>query len=61
MRITKSTEAILVAYDLRDPIAWEQARKHRRAWGWERSKIHTLDNDRIIIEYLPGRVLGESA
>ena len=61
MRITKSTEAILVAYDLRDPEAWERAREHRQAWGRERTRIHTVTNDVVVIEYLPGGALGESA
>ncbi len=60
MEISESTEAILVAYDLRDPVAWERAREHRRAWGRERTRIHTVTNDVVVIEYLLGGPSGES-
>ncbi len=47
-------EAIAVLYDLRDPDAWERAGRERRAWGRERTVVHALDNDHVVIEFMPG-------
>ena len=55
---TERVEAILVLYDLRNPAQWTAAGEDRRAWGRERTAIHTLDLDHIIIEFLPGGALG---
>ncbi len=54
-------EAILVFYDLRDPVQWTAAGEERRAWGRERTEIHVLDNDHIVIEYMAGGALEVSA
>ena len=54
-------EAIAVVYDLRDPAQWTAAGEERRAWGRERTEIHVLTNDHIIIEYKAGGALEASA
>jgi hypothetical protein len=59
-RGSERTEDVII-YDLRDPDAGEQARKDRGQWGQARSEVHALDNDRIIIEFLPGPALEASA
>ncbi len=51
---TDADEAIVVLYDLRDPDAWERAGRERRAWGRERTVVHALDNDHVVIEFMPG-------
>ena len=54
---TKRPVAALVIYDLRDPKAFERARRERQAWvhlGRGRTEIHTLDNDHIVIEFRAG-------
>ena len=51
---TPDTGAVVKIYDLRDPEAWERAGRERAAWGRERSEIHRLDNDHVIIEFKPG-------
>lgn len=58
---TDADKAIAVVYDLRDPAQWIDAGKERRAWGRERTVIHTLDSDHIIIEYKAGGALEASA
>lgn len=50
-------EAMIVVYDLRDPAQWTGARRDREAWGRERSEIHALDNDHVLIEFRPGGAL----
>lgn len=53
--------AVVKAYDLRDPEAWERAGRERAAWGREMSEIHRLDNDHVIIVFKPGGALEASA
>jgi hypothetical protein len=50
-----------VAYDLRDPDQWEQARQDREAWGKGRSTVHTLDPDHILIMFYPGGAGSQAA
>jgi hypothetical protein len=54
---TNTNEAIVVLYDLTDPGAWERAGRERRTWGRERTAIHGLDNDHVVIEFKPGGAL----
>jgi hypothetical protein len=54
-------EAMAVLYDLRDPAQRTAAGEERRAWGRERTEIHVLSNDHIIIEYKAGGALEASA
>ena len=58
---TTPREGVLVLYDLRDTSQWNAAGEERKAWGCERTVIHTLDNDHIAIEYQPGGALEASA
>lgn len=58
---TGHRESVLVIYDLRDPGQWKQAGHDRETWGRECSVIHSLDNDRIIIEFKAGGALGATA
>ncbi len=58
---TNTDKAIAVLYDLRDPAQWAAAGETRRAWGRERTEIHVLDNDHIVIEYMAGGALEVSA
>ncbi len=51
---TDADEAIVVFYDLADPDAWERAGRERRAWGREKTEIHPLTNDAIVIEFMAG-------
>jgi len=54
MRLRSSTafsEAAFVVYDLRDRETWERARRERAAWGRERTMIHALDNDHVLLEF----------
>ncbi len=58
---TTAKEGRLVIYDLRDVAAWQRAHEERGAWGRRRSKVHTLDNDHVIIEFEAGRKTEASA
>lgn len=58
---TNANEALVVLYDLADPDAWERAGRERRAWGRERTVVHALDNDHVVIEFMPGGALEASA
>ena len=42
---------LLVAYDLRDPAAWQTARRHRALWGKLYTDIHALDYDHIALVF----------
>jgi hypothetical protein len=42
-----------IVYDLRDPDAWEAARRHRNYWGKLYSDIHTLDAEHVVIVFHP--------
>ncbi len=60
MQVPNTTDysgAPFVVYDLRDDAARERAHADIRAWGRERTRIHTLDNDHIALEVLPGGAL----
>lgn len=55
------TPSTLVIFDLRDPEAWEQAGRARRAWGRGMTEIYEIGPDHIIIEFRAGGALEESA
>jgi hypothetical protein len=42
---------LLVTYDLRDPIAWQAARRHRALWGKLYCDIVALDYDHILLVF----------
>lgn len=44
-------EAVWVIYDLADPEQWSMAGQCVRCWGKERTTIHSLDTDRILVEF----------
>jgi hypothetical protein len=52
---------VWVAYDLRDPDQWEQARQDRAAWGKARSTVHMLDPDHVVIMFHPGGAVSQAA
>lgn len=54
-------EAIVVVFDLRDEAAFAQAQRERSAWARKFCIIHTLDNNHIALEFLPGGGLEASA
>jgi hypothetical protein len=43
--------ALLVVYDLRDPVAWQAARCHRGVWGKAYTDILSLDYDHIALVF----------
>jgi hypothetical protein len=47
------TEPFSILYDLRDPDALDQSRKHRRFWGLLYTDIHYLDNDHVLLTFRP--------
>jgi hypothetical protein len=54
------SRTLWVAYDLRDPDQWEQARQDREAWGKALATVHTLDLDHVLIMFHPGGASCES-
>ena len=50
---SEGSAELLVVYDLRDPDAWEAARRHRDAWGKLYTDIHALDLDHIALVFRP--------
>jgi hypothetical protein len=45
---------LVMVYDLRDPGAWQQGRRHRRLWGQLYTDVHTLDTDHIALVFRTG-------
>ena len=56
-----SGSALLVLYRLDDPEAWDRARRERAAWGRDYTRIHTLGDDHVVVELLPGGALEAAA
>jgi hypothetical protein len=44
---------LLVAYDLRDPDAWQAARRHRALWGKLYTDIYALGYDHVALVFRP--------
>jgi hypothetical protein len=44
---------LLVAYDLRDPDAWQAAHRHRASWGRLYTDIVALDLDHVALVFRP--------
>jgi hypothetical protein len=40
---------LAIVYDLRDPGAWDAARRHRRLWGQLYVDVHHLGEDAIVV------------
>jgi hypothetical protein len=47
------TTALLVVYDLRDPLAWQAAHRHRGTWGRLYTDIVALDYDHVLLVFRP--------
>jgi hypothetical protein len=42
-----------ILYDLRDPVAWKRAHRHRNWWGKLYTDIFVLDNDHVLLVFRP--------
>lgn len=47
-------EAVWIVYDLSDPGQWDMAGQCIRCWGRERTVIHSLDAERVVVEFRSG-------
>lgn len=47
-------EAVWIVYDLSDPSQWNMAGLCIRCWGRERAVVHSLDAERVVVEFKPG-------
>jgi hypothetical protein len=47
------SDVVIVVYDLRDPDAWQAARRHRSTWGKLYTDIYDLDLDHIALVFRP--------
>ena len=43
-----------IIYDLQDAHAWRQAHAHRRLWGRRFCQHYVLDEDHLLIVFMPG-------
>ena len=48
------SDAVIVVYDLRAPVQWQAARRHRCLWGRLYTDIHALDYDHIALVFRSG-------
>jgi hypothetical protein len=46
-------EGLLVVYDLRDPLAWQAAHRHRALWGRRYTDIHAVGYDHVALVFRP--------
>jgi hypothetical protein len=53
MSAPDNLEGLLVAYDLRDLLAWRAAHRHRATWGRLYTDIVALDYDRVLLVFRP--------
>jgi hypothetical protein len=51
---TPDISALVVVYDLRDPIAWQAAHRHRALWGKLYTDIHALGYDHVALVFRSG-------
>lgn len=56
-----SGESVLMLYDLRDSAAWKRAHREQKAWGKQFCTVFHLDEDHVVVEFLPGGALEASA
>jgi hypothetical protein len=54
------SRTLWVAYDLRDPDQWEQARQDLESWGKALATVHTLDPDHVLIMFHPGGAVSQA-
>jgi hypothetical protein len=44
---------VIVVYDLRDPDAWQAARRHRDMWGRLHTDVFWLDGEHVALCFRP--------
>jgi hypothetical protein len=44
---------VIVVYDLRNPVAWRAAHRHRVFWGRLYTEAYTLDCDHVALVFRP--------
>ena len=42
-----------IIYDLRDPLAWQAAHRHRNYWGKTHAHVHYLEEDVVVLAFRP--------
>lgn len=50
----EGAQSTWVLYDLGDASAWQRAGDELEAWGKNRTKIHALGTDHILVEFYAG-------
>ena len=48
------SDGFAIIYDLRRPGAWRQAHAHRSLWGRRFCQHYVLDEDHLLIVFMPG-------
>jgi hypothetical protein len=48
------SDGFAIVYDLGDPDTWRQARAHRRLWGRRFCQHYVLDENHLLIVFMPG-------
>jgi hypothetical protein len=48
------SEGFCIVYNLQDAHAWRQAHAHRSLWGRRFCQHCALDEDRLVIVFMPG-------
>jgi hypothetical protein len=48
------SEGFAIIYDLQDAHAWRQAHAHRSLWGRRFCQHYVLDEDHLLIVFIPG-------
>lgn len=45
--------ALLVVYDLRNPLAWQAAHRHRNYWGKTHTRVHYVEENVVVLAFRP--------
>ena len=53
MNLSEGFASFAIVYDLRDPDAWQAARRHRAFWGKPYTDIHALGLDHVALVFRP--------
>jgi hypothetical protein len=48
------SDGFAIVYDLKDAHAWRQVHAHRRLWGRRFCQHYVLDEDHLLIVFMPG-------
>jgi hypothetical protein len=48
------SDGFAIVYDLGDPDTWRQAHAHCRLWGRRYCQHYVLDEDHLLIVFMPG-------